>query len=132
MHAQADHCPCQQHRCCLLPCKVEELAFFNHIFGGHPGILVPSFLQVLHVGLHQQAQQYKYLEFSQPYLSTVLGMKSEDCVWSVSIRRREIKGEMLKNHAQSHLCFQQRKGLADANSWASAKREERNLFLRRL
>ncbi|CAD5183779.1 unnamed protein product [Musa acuminata subsp. malaccensis] len=44
MHAQADHCPCQQHRCCLLPCKVEELAFFNHIFGCHPGILVPIFL----------------------------------------------------------------------------------------
>ncbi|URD75184.1 hypothetical protein MUK42_26220 [Musa troglodytarum] len=93
------------------------------------GIFAPDFWIVMKQE-YWQSKQHSWWAVHVP--NTVLGMKNEDSVWSVSIRRREIEGEMLKNHAQSHLCFQQRKVLADANSRASAEREERNLFLRRL
>lgn len=64
---------------------------------------------------------------AQPDRSTMLRLQGENCVRRMSVRRRRLKGEALKDQAQRQLGFHQRKVLADADPVAGAEGEERVL-----
>jgi hypothetical protein len=59
----------------------------------------------------------------------MLRMQCDDCVWCMRVRGRKLELKALKDHAQRHLGFKQRKVLSDADPGPPAEWEEHRLVL---